>query len=120
MFARFFDWHRLHPWFADLMLMLPIATLAWATRPTYVHLPNGGGPRSLPLAIHLVLLAAACLPMVWRRRWPRAVFAIVAVVAFVQWLAGITIGASDIPVMISMYTVAAQCAFRWALAAGLT
>ncbi len=44
-------------------------------------------------------------------------FAFLAAVAFAQWLAEIDIAACDFTVMVAMYTIAAQCAFRWALAA---
>jgi signal transduction histidine kinase len=119
MFARLFAWLRRHQRFVDLMLMLPVAALAWATRSRYVDLPSNGIPVSIPLGDHLALVTASCLPLVWRRRWPRAVFAIVALVAFAQWIGGVAIGANDLAVMIGMYTVAAECTFRWALAAGL-
>jgi signal transduction histidine kinase len=119
MIARLFAWLRRHQGFVDLMLMLPIAVVAFAARPSYVHLPSNGIPRTIPLALHLTLVVTLCLPLVWRRRWPRAVFAVIALASFAQWLAGITIAASNIAVMVAMYTIASQCAFRWALASGL-
>ena len=119
MFARVFAWLRRHQTFVDLALMLPLIALALVIRPRYVEFTKAGLPRDVPLAIHLALALGMCVPLIWRRRWPRAVFALIALVAFGQWLAAIGIGANDFAVLIAMYTIAAQCAFRWAFAAGL-
>jgi signal transduction histidine kinase len=119
MFARLFAWLRRHQQLVDFVMMLPLAALALATAPNYVGLPSNGFPRSVPWLVHIALAVASCVPLIWRRRWPRVVFAVIAVVAFAQWLAGITIAVHNITVMVAMYTIAAQCAFRWALAAGL-
>ncbi|MCW2861009.1 MAG: histidine kinase [Actinoallomurus sp.] len=119
MFARLFAWLRWHQWLVDLVLMLPLAALSLAIRGRYVEMTNDVVPRSIPLAAHLALALAMCVPLIWRRRWPRATFAIIALAAFAQWLAGISPIIDDVAVLIAMYTIAAQCALRWALAAGL-
>ncbi|MDN3353910.1 sensor histidine kinase [Actinomadura sp. DC4] len=117
MFARLFAWLRRHQRPVDLVLMLPFGLMGVLVRSRYVDMTTSGLPREVPLDIHLPLAAAMCLPLIWRRRWPRAVFAILALAALVQWLIGINIAACDFTVMVAMYTIAAQCAFRWALAA---
>jgi signal transduction histidine kinase len=119
MFPRLFAWLRRHQRFVDLMLMLPVFALSWVERPSFVHLPSNGIPKTIPLPIHVAMIVCFCLPLIWRRKWPRAVFAVVALVAFAQWLIGITLSVSDLAVMIAIYTIAAECAFRWALCAGL-
>ncbi|GAB2828360.1 sensor histidine kinase [Actinoallomurus bryophytorum] len=119
MFARVFAWLRRHQTFVDLTLMLPLIALALAVRPRYVEFYKNGLPHEISLPIHLALALVMCVPLIWRRRWPRAVFALIALVAFGQWLLGIGIGVNDFAVLIAMYTIAAQCAFRWAFAAGL-
>jgi signal transduction histidine kinase len=117
MFARLFAWPRRHQWLVDFVLMLPLAVPAFAARTQYVTLTASGLPRHVPLAVHYTLAVLMCVPLIWRRRWPRGVFAFLAGVAFVQWLAGIDIAASDFTLMVAMYTIAAGCAFRWALGA---
>jgi signal transduction histidine kinase len=119
MFARLFAWLRWHQRLVDLVLMLPLAVLSLAIRGRYVEMTHDVVPRSIPLAAHLALAFAMCVPLIWRRRWPRAMFAIIALAAFAQWLAGISPIIDDVAVLIAMYTIAAQCVLRWALAAGL-
>ncbi len=46
------------------------------------------------------------LPLTWRRRAPVAVFGVVAVVAFMQWLASVPLLA-DVALLAALYTVAA-------------
>ena len=117
MFARLFAWLRRHQRLVDFVLMLPIGASALVARARYVEMRADGFPREVSLYLHVALAVLMCVPLVWRRRWPREVFAFLAVVAFVQWLAGINIAACDFTLMVAMYTIAAQCAFRWALAA---
>ncbi|MGK5551146.1 sensor histidine kinase [Actinomadura kijaniata] len=66
-------------------------------------------------ALHAGLL----LPLVWRRRWPRATFAIIALACFGQWLLHVPLMAGDVAVLYGLYTVTAYCSFRWSLAAVL-
>ncbi|WP_331745407.1 histidine kinase [Kitasatospora sp. NBC_01300] len=72
-------------------------------------------PHELPVAV--ALTAALALPLVWRRRAPRAVFCAVAAAAFVQWLAGVQLPA-DICLLVALYTVAANSGRRGTLVAG--
>jgi signal transduction histidine kinase len=119
MFARMFGWFRRHQRLVDFVFMLPVTALALLIRSEFAELPSNGFPRDVPLPGHLALVAGSCLPLIWRRRWPQAVFVIVSLVALVQWLAGVNIAVFNIAVMIAMYTIAAQCAFRWAVGAVL-
>jgi signal transduction histidine kinase len=117
MFARLFAWLRRHQRLVDFVLMLPIGLASLAARARYVEMTAHGYPREVHFLIHVALAVLMCVPLIWRRRWPRGVFAFLAVVAFVQWIADINVAASDFTLMVAMYTIAAQCAFRWALAA---
>ncbi len=71
---------------------------------------------------HLLVLQGALLaPLVLRRRAPYAVFAVLAAVAFAQWLSGAQIIPGDMALLVGLYTVAAHCSRRrtWAAAAVL-
>jgi signal transduction histidine kinase len=119
MFARLSAWLRRHPQLVDLVWTLPIAAMSLASDTTYVaHTGVGYHPR-VPWPAHLALVVASCAPLIWRRRWPRGVFVVIAAVAFVQWLGGVGMSVHNLAVAIAMYTVAVECVFRWALAAGL-
>lgn len=63
------------------------------------------------------LLFAMFLPLVLRRRYPAAVFAIVAVCGLVQYLTALLIPFVDIGLLIALYTVAAHGTIRATLAA---
>jgi signal transduction histidine kinase len=66
------------------------------------------------LALWSLLLA---LPLVLRRTLPRTVFATVALVSFVQWMAEVDLVPANAAVLMALYTVAADRSFRWGLAA---
>src|SRR4051794_3332265 len=59
---------------------------------------------------------ALILPLLWRRRWPVHVFAVVALIAFVQWLFdGGTFG--DVALLVALYGVAVARPARVTVAA---
>ncbi|GAA0274217.1 hypothetical protein GCM10010302_09820 [Streptomyces polychromogenes] len=72
-------------------------------------------PPEPPVAV--ALTAALVLPLPWRRRAPRAVFAAVAAAAFVQWLVGVQLPA-DVALLVALFTVAAHSGRRDTLLAG--
>ncbi|MFD7645825.1 sensor histidine kinase [Kitasatospora sp. NPDC059795] len=74
-----------------------------------LHVAATRAPRELPLAA--ALTAALALPLAWRRRAPRAVFAVIAAAAFVQWLANVQLPA-DAALLIALYTLAAHAGPR--------
>jgi signal transduction histidine kinase len=63
-----------------------------------------------------VLDLALIVPLIWRRRWPLAVFAALAAAALVQWLLGLRLTA-DVALLVALYTVAAYEPRRKAVAA---
>ncbi|MER8041647.1 histidine kinase [Streptomyces sp. NPDC094032] len=73
------------------------------------------GPARLEGASGPVLQAALVLPLVWRRRAPRAVFGVIAAVALVQWLLGVQ-SPADAALLIALGTVTARSSRRsgWA------
>jgi signal transduction histidine kinase len=90
---------RRHPWVVDALF--PALVLAL-------------GPHTSVLSG--VISAALCLPLIVRRRYPVAVFGVLAAVAFVQWLADIRVSA-DVALLVGFYTVAAYRSWRWTAAA---
>jgi signal transduction histidine kinase len=58
------------------------------------------------LAIAFAVTSGLVAPLVWRRRWPMQVFAVIAAVAFIQWLTGGRYVA-DVALLVAFYTVAA-------------
>ncbi len=116
-FARLFAWLRRHPRLVDLLWALPVVAFSGATAAIYI---DGTPPHHrTSWYLYAALVAGLCGPLVWRRARPRAVFAIVANIAFVQWLEGVELFPADIAVLVAMYTVAATCILRWAVAAAL-
>ncbi|MFD9597334.1 sensor histidine kinase [Kitasatospora sp. NPDC059973] len=73
------------------------------------------GSHEFPAAV--ALTAALALPLLWRRRAPRTVFAAVTAAAFVQWLMGIQLPA-DVALLVALYTAAANSGRRGTLVAG--
>lgn len=59
---------------------------------------------------------ALAVPLLWRSRWPAAVFAVLAVIAFVQWMSAVRVLA-DVALLVSLYSVASLEERRTALAA---
>ncbi|MFK0191963.1 sensor histidine kinase [Kitasatospora sp. NPDC090308] len=70
-----------------------------------LHVAATHAPRELPVAA--ALTTALVLPLRWRRRAPRAVFAAVAAAAGVQWLVGIQLPA-DAALLVALYAVASH------------
>jgi signal transduction histidine kinase len=89
-------------------------------------------PRWVDVALVLALLAislarhadwtaaafdvALILPLLWRRRMPVGVFAVIAAVAFVQWLADVR-AFGDAALLVALYAVAVSQPLRTTLAA---
>jgi signal transduction histidine kinase len=53
------------------------------------------------------LQAALIVPLIWRRRYPVAVFVIIALVALVQWAIGVEL-VGDLALLVSLYTLASN------------
>ncbi len=96
-----------HPLMADAVSALALGVLSTAP----AHLVFGRHPVLLCYQFGLVL------PLVWRRRAPAAVFAVVAAVAFAQWLFAGQALPGDVALLAALYTVAAHCPRRRTLVA---
>jgi signal transduction histidine kinase len=106
-------WWRRKTRLIDFFFMLPIlasSVMMFGSAPVV-------GPRGVGEKAFVALTLALCLPLIWRRRWPRAVFLLIVAVAAVQWTAGVVAMPPDWAVLVALYTVASRCGFRWALAA---
>ncbi|QKW39514.1 sensor histidine kinase [Actinomadura sp. NAK00032] len=67
----------------------------------------------------LLVTLGLSVPLVLRRTFPRTVFAVVALVSFVQCVAGAFPVPANVAVLIALYTVTAGRSLRWGLAAAL-
>ncbi|MGH8963208.1 MAG: sensor histidine kinase, partial [Jatrophihabitantaceae bacterium] len=92
----------LRPLLADALLALAVALTA---------VPRAFGGPIPGRADVLVMSVALAVPLMWRRRAPFAVFGLVCLVAFVQWLLMRPLPA-DVAVLIAFYTVAATSPLR--------
>lgn len=73
-----------------------------------------------PDGLAAVLLLAAIVPLVWRRRWPVAVASVTVLVTFSYLLLDYPGGPSTLPVLVALYTVAAAGHRSWAMAMVVT
>ncbi|WP_241661468.1 sensor histidine kinase [Thermomonospora catenispora] len=121
MVGRAWAWWRSKKPLVDFAFMSPLLLLSMLTASAYTApaaYPPPGEP--IPRWAYLALVSGLLGPLVVRRRWPLQVFAVIAAVSFLQWLAGFTMIPANAAVLIALYTVAACCTSRWeAVAAGL-
>ncbi|HEX2313459.1 MAG TPA: sensor histidine kinase [Thermomonospora sp.] len=118
MVRRVWAWWRSKRELVDLAFASPLLLLSLALAPTYTNPQPYGHNEHVPEPVYLFLLAGLMLPLIWRRRWPVQSFAVIAAVSFVQWAFDWTVIPANMSVLIAMYTVAANCTFRWAAAVG--
>jgi signal transduction histidine kinase len=118
MLGRLRAWRERHTKLVDTLTVSPLVLFCLPSLSLYA----GRGPltgRSVGALVVALLSAALIAPLLWRRRHPREVFAIIALTCFAQWVADINIISADFAVLIAMYGIASRCTTRWALAAGL-
>jgi signal transduction histidine kinase len=114
-FVRLFRWLRRHPRLVDLLWALPVTGTSLSVLETFTN-PHIAGQRRISWYVYLALVAAMCVPMIWRRRWPRAVFAFIACAAFVQWALDLQVAPVDLNLFAMLYLIAAEYAFVWSIA----
>jgi signal transduction histidine kinase len=98
-------WLRRHPWLVDSAAAIAVLLFIGFRR-------EPGDHHTLSALLGVLL----CLPLIARRRFPVAVFSVVAVVALVQWAVG-RAEFYDIAMLIVLYSVAAYRERMWALIA---
>ncbi|ETK33902.1 sensor histidine kinase [Microbispora sp. ATCC PTA-5024] len=116
MFGRLRAWGAHHSALVDALTVSPVALICLLSASAF---SSPGSPVHLGRTGILLLSLVLLVPLLWRRRYPREVFAVVALLCFGQWVADIQIVPADLAVLIAMYAVASRCAPRWAVAAGL-
>ncbi|MEZ0108798.1 signal transduction histidine kinase [Catenulispora sp. EB89] len=110
--SRVYAWIQRHPKLIDgipalILLLIGIAALTASD--------VGSGVRKVLVA---PLMVAAIVPLVFRRRWPRATFAVAGVAAFLSFFTlAAAFNAADLAYPIYLYTVAAYCQRRWSIPA---
>ena len=90
------DFDRRYATFVDIALTVVLFVLCSG----WTFSDHAGHP-------NLVVVAALIFPLVFRRRAPEAVFAVIATVAFVQWLVSGP-ALADVSLLVAMYTVAVE------------
>ncbi|MFC4057494.1 sensor histidine kinase [Planomonospora corallina] len=117
MFGRLHAWGGRHPRVLDTLWLAPFLLFAGYFLVSVTLNPDLY-PGDVPPAALWALGAALVVPLFWRRRWPVPVFGVVALVCFVQWLAGVEATPVNLAVLVAMYAVASYRPLRWAVAAG--
>ncbi|SEG28102.1 Signal transduction histidine kinase [Thermomonospora echinospora] len=119
MVRRAWAWWRAHKALVDLVFVAPLLLVSVLSVSAYTAPPHGAPAGPIPEPVYAALVAGLLLPLVVRRRWPVQVFLWIAAVSFGQWLFDVTVILANMGVLIAMYTVAANCSFRWMVTAGL-
>jgi signal transduction histidine kinase len=96
MWERLRDFDRRYAAFVDIAITVVLFVLCSG----WTFTDHAGHP-------DLLVVAALTFPLVFRRRAPEAVFAIIATVAFVQWLVSGP-ALADVSLLVAMYTVAVE------------
>jgi signal transduction histidine kinase len=106
-------------WIARHATVVDAALAVTAAAGTVPQLKYHAGHPDGQFGALLVFSALLVIPLTWRRRAPLSTFAGVAVLALVQWIAGVPASA-DLTMLIYLYTVASRYPIRVAvLAAGV-
>jgi signal transduction histidine kinase len=94
------------PWAVDGLIVAAIVLLALR------------GPDGAPDGREFLWTVVLALPLLARRRWPVEVFALLSVLAFAQWLAGVR-AFGDAALLVALYTVAVSRPVRVTVAAAV-
>jgi signal transduction histidine kinase len=103
--TRLSAWNARRPWVLDGAVVAAIVAIG-----------SLRGPDDVARPASWAFTVALALPLLWRRRWPVGVFAVIAVIALAQWAADVR-AFGDSALLIALYTVAATQPMRTTLAA---
>jgi signal transduction histidine kinase len=112
--SRLYAWLQRHPKLIDSLPAIVLLLTGLGT----VLAQDGGTALKRMLVVPLVV--AIAVPLVFRRRWPLAVFAVASSAAFLGFFAGkLAFNPVDSAFLIYLYTVAAYRPRRWSIPAML-
>ncbi|GAA1794506.1 sensor histidine kinase [Actinomadura chokoriensis] len=111
MVANVWEWLRRKTPLVDAFFAAPILLLAV---PSLL-----GGTYGMGVLQYGFLTVLLTGPLVLRRTYPRTVLAVIALVSFVQCVAGLQLVQGNIAVLMAIYTVTAGYSIRWGIAAAL-
>jgi signal transduction histidine kinase len=112
-FARIWAWLERHQRVADSLVAAPLLVVSVVVAAVPSMRPMGHAWYA-DIAATLVQV----LPLFVRRRWPLAVFAVIALGALVQVPFHVIVP-GDIAVLVALYNVVVRRPWRWAVAAGV-
>jgi signal transduction histidine kinase len=117
-FGRVRSWSRGHEKLASALRVAPLAALCGLFAVPYASYTPAGAGLMLGVAGYLALSAALLAPLLWLAR-PVPSYALIALISFGQWLAGLDPLPANLAVLVALWVVAYRCSFRWGLAAML-
>ncbi|MGJ6962358.1 sensor histidine kinase [Streptosporangium sp. G11] len=120
MFGRLRAWSGRHPRITDALWLTPFLLVSLLNVWTIgvIDLVAWGAER-LGLWGFAGLTLLLFVPLFWLRERPVAVFAIISLTSFLQWLLGVQTLFFNVSVLVAMYGVASRRPLRWAVGAGL-
>lgn len=101
-----------HKVLVDAIAIAPYLAFSLATIRFYTRTPE-----NLPASLYVTFTLVLLVPLAVRRRYPLAVFAVIASAAFVHWLLDVGLLPADLGVLVGMFTVAAHRRLVWSVAA---
>lgn len=113
-FSRLREWLGRRPLFVDTLWALVVMLISALSAPDFTGPAAGIFPSRTTYAL---LTLGLTVPLIWRRKHPRAVFALISLISFGQWLADVEPLTPNMAVLVGLYAVASTCALRWTLAA---
>jgi signal transduction histidine kinase len=119
-FGRLRAWSGRHPRITDALWLTPFLLVSllnvWTVGVIDVV---AWGAERLGLWGFAGLTLLLFVPLFWLRERPVAVFAIISLTSFLQWLLGVQPLFFNVSVLVAMYGVASRRPLRWAVGAGL-
>lgn len=98
-----YEWLRAHPYVGDTALVLLLIT----------PISSGSAMLAAETLVQLLLL----IPLIWRRRFPVAVFTVVSLACFLQVVVGVGPLFGDVGFLVALYSISAYASRRMRLAA---